>query len=226
MKKIAFFVLSLLCLTSCTSKNYAVTQILYDENDKELSKIVETYNEKDQLLQTKTETEEINYEYKNDLLVQVDNGRTISEYIYNDQNQLIKNVMKKNDVIVEEATVTYNEFGEYDTLVVNKDNEILESHYTYDNQNRLIAIENSESSQYFEYDDNGNEIQWTVYEDQKEVLKTESEYENDRLKYKTTIKDNQKTFEEYTYDDKQRVSEIKYFDADKKYTGKTMFSYE
>ena len=243
MKKTLLLILTAFVLTACSS-NQTVTEIYYNETDQEVSRTVETYNSKDQLIKTENGEDVTEYEYEGDSLIKMTSGDLTHEYIYNESGQLIGAVTLENGEAVEEMRAEYDENGNRATTTVMQDGKTFESKYTYNSSNQLVSItlkseftyynasnqlvsaENEDMIQLFSYDEKGHEIEVVFMEENEEVRKIESEYENDQLIQRTTYNENEKSIEKFSYDDEQRVTEIQYYDSDNNYAGKTVYLYE
>lgn len=225
MKKTLLLILTAFVLTACSS-NQTVTEIYYDETDQEVSRTVETYNSKDQLIKTENGDDVTEYEYDGDLLIKMTNGDLTHEYTYNESGQLVGTVTLENGEAVEEMSAEYDENGNRTTTTVKQNGKTFESKYTYDESNQLVSIENEDVIQLFSYDEKGHEIEVVFMEENEEVRRIESEYENDQLIQRTTYSENEESIEKFSYDDEQRVKEIQYYDSDNNYAGKTVYLYE
>ena len=177
-------------------------------------------------------------------MIKMTSGDLTHEYTYNESGQLIGAVTLENGEAVEEMRAEYDENGNRATTTVMQDGKTFESKYTYNSSNQLVSItlkseftyynasnqlvsaENEDMIQLFSYDEKGHEIEVVFMEENEEVRKIESEYENDQLIQRTTYNENEKSIEKFSYDDEQRVTEIQYYDSDNNYAGKTVYLYE
>ena len=167
--------LSILVGCSQNQVAYEITRQYYDAQGNESSRIIEKYNEDNQILESTSGEAVTLYEYEDDLLVSMINGKNKTVYDYDDNKNLVLAESYQDDELVGSIVYEYdhnqNCIYQYSTSVLGVDD--VEIKMVYDNRNHMIEKyqygleQDSEIYTIYIYDDKGKCIQEMMKRSQK-----------------------------------------------------------
>jgi hypothetical protein len=194
MKKI-LIVLIFLLLTGCSSNNSLNNEDVEYKCIKEVSTPINYTsstreyfydNNGNMIKRTKDGVDEITYEYNSENLpIRSESSNFITEYTYDEDNNVIKTITSKDGSIYSETNFEYENNNKVKSTHKADDN-ILVTLFEHDENSNLVKVDNYENNELISYtesiyDDNSNNISMTTYVNDVVASHYDKVFKNDLL---------------------------------------------